>query len=95
MPEAKTEPTVAVALDLPRSTVARLDALARERGDALARERGKDRDGVIVDLVQAAKPMTLAEVLAPVHEEFRRSVMSEAELDELLEKELKAHREGR
>jgi hypothetical protein len=34
-------------------------------------------------------------VLAPVHEEFRKSGMSEAELDELLERELRDYREGR
>ena len=32
MPETKTEPTVAVALNLPQSTVRQLDALAEASG---------------------------------------------------------------
>jgi len=51
--------------------------------------------GVIAHLLDARQQPTLAEVLAPVHDDFRRSGMTEAELDELLESELKAHREGR
>jgi hypothetical protein len=86
MPETRTEPIVDLQVKLPESVLAQLNALAKERG--------KDRDGVIADLVQAAKLVTLSEALAPVHEDFRRSGMTEAELDELLKGELRAHREG-
>ena len=55
-PEAKTEPTVVVELNLPQSTLHQLDALAEQSG--------KDRNGVIVDLLRVAKSLTLAEVLS-------------------------------
>lgn len=87
MPEIKTELIIELQVKLTESVLNRLNAMAREQG--------KDRDVVISDLVQAAKPRTLAEVLGPVHEEFRRSAMSDAELDDLLESELRAYREGR
>jgi hypothetical protein len=83
----ETEPTVAVELNLPRSVVRQLDALAE-----LA---GKDRNGVIIELVQAAKPLTLADVVAPVHEEFRQRGYDGEEVDAWAEAEVKAHREGR
>jgi hypothetical protein len=86
MPEIRTEPAVAVELEFPRSLLARLDALAESKG--------KDRVGILADLVETTQPATRAAVLAPVHEEYRRSGMDEVELDELLEAELKAHREG-
>ncbi len=86
-PEAKTEPIVAVELELPCSLLAKLDTLAEASG--------LDRVGVIAHLLDARQPLAPAEVLAPVHDDFRRSGMTEAELDELLESELKAHREGR
>ncbi len=69
------------------------DALAKL--DALAGASGLDRAGVIAHLLDATQPLALAEVLAPIHDDFRRSGMTEAELDELLASELKAHREGR
>ncbi len=86
-PESKAEPIVAVELELPFRLLAKLDALAGASG--------LDRAGVIAHLLDATQPLALAEVLAPVHDDFRRSGMTEAELDELLESELKAHREGR
>ena len=64
MSEIGIEPTVAVELDFPQSLLAKLDALARASG--------KDRVGVIAHLVEATKPATLAEALAPVHEDFPR-----------------------
>jgi hypothetical protein len=83
----ETEPTVAVELTLPPSIVRQLDALAE-----LA---GKDRNEVIVALVQAARPLTLAVAVAPVHEEFRQKSMSGEVVDAWAEAEVKAHREGR
>src|SRR5512135_1184998 len=38
---------------------------------------------------------SLSEILAPIHEEFRRSGMSEQELESLLEGELAEHRRER
>ena len=86
-PEAKREPIVAIELELPCGLSAKLDTLSE--ASCL------DRVGVIAHLLDARQPLTLAEVLAPVHDDFRRSGMTEAGLDELLESELKAHREGR
>jgi hypothetical protein len=87
MPETKTEPTVDVPLKLPRSMAARLDALAEERGT--------NRDAVIVELLQNARPLTLADAVAPVHGEFRRKGMNGEEVDAWAEAEVKAHREGK
>jgi len=82
-----TEPTVAVALNLPKRILAELDALAEASG--------KDRNGVIVGLVEATKPLTLADVVGPVHEEFRQRGYNGAEINQWAEEEVKAHREGR
>jgi len=83
----ETEPTVAVELSLPRSVLRRLDTLAEQRG--------KDRNGVIVQLVEATKPLGLADVVGPVHEEFRQRGYNGAEIDRWAEEEVKVHREGR
>lgn len=83
----ETEPTVAVELNLPKSVVRQLDTWAEAAG--------KDRNGVIVQLVEATKPLTLADAVAPVHEEFRRKGLNGEEVDAWAEAELKAHREGR
>ena len=52
----EAEPTVAVQLSLPKSVLRRLDTLAEQSG--------KDRNGVIVQLVEASKPLALADVVA-------------------------------
>jgi hypothetical protein len=83
----ETEPTVAVELNLPRSVLRQLDALAEQSG--------KDRNGVIVELVQATKPLALADAIGPVHAEFRQRGYDGSEIDEWAEEEVKAHREGR
>jgi hypothetical protein len=83
----ETEPTVAVELSLPRSVLRQLDVLAEQSG--------KDRNGVIVQLVEASKPLALADVVSPVHEEFRQRGYDGAEIDRWAEDEVKAHREGR
>jgi hypothetical protein len=83
----ETEPTVAVELSLPKSVLRQLDALAVQSG--------KDRNGVIVQLVEATRPLTLADVVGPVHEEFRQRGYGGAEIDQWAEEEVKAHREGR
>ena len=83
----ETEPTVVVELNLPKSVLRRLDALAEQSG--------KDRNGVIVELVQASKSLTLADAIGPVHAEFRQKGYDGAEIDRWAEEEVKAHREGR
>ena len=57
------------------------EAKLRER----ARAAGKDPETFALDAVleMLHGPRTLAEILAPVHEEFRRSGMSEQELQAL------------
>ncbi len=86
-PETNAEPTVTVELSLPQSVLRRIEALAEAAG--------ADRNGVIVQLVEATKPITLAGVIGPVHEEFRRRGYDGAEIDQWAEEEVKAHREGR
>jgi hypothetical protein len=86
-PKTKAEPTVAVELNLPQSVLRQIDALA-EAG-------GKDRNGVIIQLVEATKPLGLADAVGPVHEEFRQRGYDGAEIDQWAEEEVKAHREGR
>ena len=68
---------------------------------ARAAETGKDvstlvREAVAEQLLTA--PPTFQEILAPVHEDFRRSGMREADLDHLLEAtvaEVRRERRGR
>lgn len=59
------------------------EAKLRERAAAA----GKDPETFALDAVleKLHGPGTLAEILAPVHEEFRRSGMSERELEALCE----------
>lgn len=83
----ETEPTVAVELSLPRSVLRHLDVLADQSGE--------DRNGVIVQLVEAARPLALADVVGPVHEEFRQRGYDGAQIDQWAEEEVKAHRKGR
>jgi hypothetical protein len=73
-PETETEPTIAVELSLPQSVLRQIDALAEAAG--------KDRNGVIVQLVEGTKPITLADVVGPVHEEFRQKGYDGAENDQ-------------
>jgi hypothetical protein len=81
-----TEPIIAVELNLPGELVRRIDALAAQSGT--------DRSTVVTELLRGKLPTALAAVLAPVHEDFRKSGMTEADLDTLLESELEAHRRG-
>jgi len=81
-----TEPIIAVELNLPGELVHRIDALAAQSGT--------DRSTVVTELLRGKLPTALVAVLAPVHEDFRKSGMTEADLDILLESELEAHRRG-
>jgi hypothetical protein len=79
-----------LTLDLPKETEQKL--LAR------AAATGKDVATLVTEAVEeklrAAVP-TFAEILAPVHENFRQSGMTEAELDMLLEQTLAEARKER
>jgi hypothetical protein len=87
MPKAETEPTFAIELYLPQRVIRHLDALAEKTG--------RDRNGVIVELLEATRPLTLAEVVRPLHENFRQSGLKEEEVDALIEEEVKAVRAER
>jgi hypothetical protein len=61
--------------------------------DVLAKERGVDRARFIVDFLEkelnGAVP-TFEQMMAPIAEDFRRSGMSEEDLDALVERERQA-----
>jgi len=80
-----------ITIDLPAETEGKLPARALATGkdvSTLVREAVEEK-------LQTPLP-PFAEILAPIHEDFRRSVMSEAELDALLGQELAdARRERR
>jgi hypothetical protein len=86
-PESDTEPIVAVELNLPQSAVRQLDTLAERSG--------KGRDGVIVELLQSTRPLTFANVVRPLHENFRQTGMTEDQIDTLIDEEVKAIRAER
>jgi hypothetical protein len=62
-----------------------------------ATESGQDVASYVQRLVQhdIKQPPSLGELLAPIHEDFRQSGMSEQELDTLLEDELAQVRKER
>jgi hypothetical protein len=62
-----------------------------------ATEKGQDVANYLRTLVEEElrRPPALSEILAPIHDEFRRSGMSEEELETLLEGELAEHRRER
>src|SRR5262249_5845562 len=82
--------TMTITISLPPETEKRL----LER----AAQTGKDVHTLIQEAVEEklrASLPTFAEVLAPIHEDFRKSGMTEAELDALLEKTLAEVRHAR
>jgi hypothetical protein len=61
--------------------------------DTLAKQRGQDRAGFIVQFLQEqlAKPaVSFEERMAPIAEDFKRSGMTEEDLDTLVEDERQA-----
>ena len=87
-PETKSEPTTSVELNLPTHLLTQIDALAAANG--------KDRSAVIVELLKKELPLpSLADVVGPLHENFRQSGMTEEEVDTLIEEEVKAVRAER
>ena len=79
-----------ITINLPLATLAQLKAEAHATG--------KDVDTVVREAVEAnlaRRKQTFAEILKPVHDEVEASGMSEEEVNELLDKELKAVRAQR
>ena len=79
-----------ITISLPPATEERL------RAEAAA--TGKDVGTVVVEAVEARlslSKLSLRDVLAPVHEDLRRSGMTDATLDTLLEKTLRQVRTER
>jgi hypothetical protein len=64
---------------------------------ARATQKGQDVASYLRTLVAADlnRSLSLSEILAPIHEDFRRSGMTEQELDTLLEGELAEVRKER
>jgi hypothetical protein len=62
-----------------------------------ASERGQDVASYVQRLIvrDIERPRTLAELLAPIHEDFRESGMTEEELETFLESELAEARRER
>jgi hypothetical protein len=82
--------TIELTLDEER----RLQERAAQSGqDLTAYLRGLIREDL--EIPQALGSRSVAEILAPIHEEFRESGMSEEELESLLREELNATRADR
>jgi len=87
-PATKSEPTIAVELNLPTHLLTQIDAIAAANG--------KDRSAVIVELLIKELPLpSLADVVGPLHENFRQSGMTAEEVDTLIEEAIKAMRAER
>ena len=85
MSNPTTEPALSVLVPLP-------SALARAI-DSLAEKRGQDRVQFIVSFLQEQldRPAPLfEEMIAPIADDFRRSGMTEEDLDALVEQERQA-----
>jgi plasmid stability protein len=79
-----------VTINLPQATEDRLRARAAATG--------KDMDTLVVEAVDASlaiSELNLRTILAPVHEDFRTSGMTELELDEILNEALMESRADR
>jgi hypothetical protein len=66
-----------------------------QKVQAEAAATGKDVDTVVQEAIEvglAKRKKSLVEVLAPINEAIRASGMSEKQVTELFERELKAHR---
>jgi hypothetical protein len=80
-----TEPSTSVELTLPYPLARTIDVLAKERG--------VDRARFIVDFLEKelnGSVPTFEQMIAPIAEDFRRSGMSEEDLDALVEQERQA-----
>jgi len=76
-----------ITITLPPATEARLRAQAQATG--------KNIDAIVVEALEARLSLastSLSNVLAPVHEDFQKSGMTEVELDMLLQNSLREAR---
>ena len=88
--ECQREATMTITIEFPPATLERL----RTEADAA----GKDIETFVREAVEqqlARRQKTFAELLRPMHAAVEASGMSEQEVDELLESELKAARAER
>jgi hypothetical protein len=85
MSSPTTDPAVSVLVPLPLDLVRAIDDLARQRGQS--------REQFIVNFLQeqlTGPPRSFEEIMAPIAEDFRRSGMTEEDLDALVEQERQA-----
>lgn len=85
MSSPTTDPALSVLVPLPSELARTIDTLARQRG--------QDRAQFIVDFLQrrlGGPAPSFEETMAPIAEDFRRSGMTEDELDALIEQERQA-----
>jgi predicted transcriptional regulator len=90
MSTSTTDPTLSVNVRLSPDLARTIDILARERG--------QDRASFIASFLQEqldGPVPTFEELVAPVHEDFREGGMTEEELDEFLEQEIRDARAER
>jgi metal-responsive CopG/Arc/MetJ family transcriptional regulator len=80
-----TDPPLSVLVPLPSDLARTIDTLAERRG--------QDRAQFIVSFLREGldrSATSLEEIVSPIAEEFRRSGMTEEELDDLVEQERQA-----
>jgi hypothetical protein len=85
MSNPAADPALSVLVPLPRELARTIDTLAKQRG--------QDRAQFIVNFLQEqldGSAPSFEEMMAPIAEDFRRSGMTEAELDALVEQERQA-----
>jgi predicted transcriptional regulator len=85
MLNATTDPALSVMVTLPSDLARTIDALAERRGQSRAQ--------CIVSVVREQldrKAPSFAELMAPMADDFRRSGMTEEDLDALVEQERQA-----
>ena len=85
MSNSTTDPALSVLVQLPSDLARTIDTLAERRG--------QDRDQFIVSFLQqqlGVSAVSFEEIMAPIAEDFRRSGMTEEELDDLVEQERQA-----
>ena len=75
-----------------------LPAAVEEKLRAHAAAAGKNIEAVVVEAVEAKltlSKISLRQILAPVHEDFKKSGMTEPELDDLLQDSISETRASR
>jgi hypothetical protein len=85
MSSPTTDPALSVLVPLPADLARTIDTLAKQRGQS--------REQFIVNFLQEQLPdsaPSFEELMAPIAEDFRRSGMTEEDLDTLIEQERQA-----